>query len=409
MLDAFGKCRPRPDQLVAIGSETYPYYRPVTERLDDGEVVIGGRAVLMAGSNDYLALSDDPRLKAAATEALDRHGTGNSGSRLLNGSLPLHEELEAELAAFLGMEAAMVVSTGYQANLTLSALFAHQDVVYADRLVHASLMDAVRLGHARLVRYRHNDLAHLERLLKAADPRDGRLVLSEGMFSTDGDLCDVPGIARLARRHDARLILDCAHDAGLLGVGGRGAAEQLGRQAAVDVQTLTFSKCFGTLGGAVAGPRHVIDYLRHHARPAVFTASLPAGCAAAALAALRIIRTEPERRRRALAAGERLRAELAALGFGTAPGIAPAMAIPVGDTALCARMWKELLDEGVYTNAMVPPGVPEGKALIRLSVTAAHTDAQLTRIVDACTAAGRRLGLIAATQDGTAPLSLVTP
>ncbi|MEQ4725703.1 aminotransferase class I/II-fold pyridoxal phosphate-dependent enzyme [Nonomuraea sp. B19D2] len=408
MLDAFSKCRPRPDQQFIVESGTYPYYRPITERLENGEVVIGGRAVLMAGSNDYLALSNDPRLKSAAVDALGRHGVGNSGSRLLNGSLALHEELEAELADFLEMEAALVVSTGYQANLALGALFAHNDVVYVDRYIHASLVDATQLGQASVARYQHNDIGHLERLLETAGPDKGRLILSEGMFSTDGDLCDLPGIVRLARAHGARLILDGAHDVGLLGAGGRGAAEHFGQLAAVDVQTLTFSKCFGTLGGAVAGSRRVIDYLRHHARPAVFSASLPSGCVAAARAALHIIRTEPERRLRVMAAAERLRADLAALGFATAPGITPAIAIQVGDTLLCARLWKELLNEGVYTNAMVPPGVPRGKALIRLSVTAAHTDAHLARIVDACAAAGRRLGLIPAGQDGTAPPSALT-
>jgi 7-keto-8-aminopelargonate synthetase-like enzyme len=280
--------------------------------------------------------------------------------------------------------------------------------VYADRYIHASLTAATQLGQARVVRYRHNDIGHLEQLLKEAGRDEGGLILSEGMFSTDGDLSDLPGIVRLARSHGARLILDTAHDAGLLGAGGRGAAEHFGLQAAVDVQTLTFSKCFGTLGGAVAGPRHVIDYLRHHAQPAVFSASLPAACVAAARAALHIIRTEPERRLRVLAAAERLRADLAALGFATAPGITPAIAIQAGDTLLCARLWKELLNEGVYTNAMVPPATPGGKAVIRLSVTAEHTDAHLTRIADACAAAGRRLGLIATGQGDTEPSSVLT-
>ncbi|MEV4224928.1 aminotransferase class I/II-fold pyridoxal phosphate-dependent enzyme [Nonomuraea sp. NPDC049725] len=409
MLDAFGKCRPRPDQQLAIETGLYPYFRPITERLENGEVVIGGHAVLMAGSNDYLDLSQDPRLKAAAADAIGRHGAGNSGSRLLNGSLRLHEDLEAELADFLGKEAALVVSTGYQANLALAALFTPDDVVYTDQLIHASLVDATRLGRARVVRYRHNDMAHLERLLEEDGTGQGRLILSEGMFSAEGDLCDVPGAVRLSRAHGARLILDSAHDAGLLGAGGTGAAEHFGQQGAVDLQTLTFSKCFGTLGGAIAGPGHVIDYLRHHGRPAVFSASLPAGCLAAARAALHIIRTEPERRLRVLAAAAKLRADLTALGLPTAPGITPAIALQVGDTLMCLRLCKELLAEGIYTNAMVPPAVPGGKALVRLSLTAAHTDANLARIVDACAAAGRRLGLIPARPGHTVAASVLTP
>ncbi|MGW6497707.1 aminotransferase class I/II-fold pyridoxal phosphate-dependent enzyme [Nonomuraea angiospora] len=396
MLDVFSKCQPRPDVRFAITSGVLPYYHAISERLANGDVVVHGKRVLMAGSNDYLALSTDPRLKAAATAATTRLGTGNSGSRPINGTLALHESLEADLADFLRQEAALVVTTGYQANLALSALLASDDILFADKHVHASLLDAARLGQAALRRFRHNDAAHLESLLETADQDKGRLVLTEGMFSTNGDLGDLPSLARIAREHGARLIVDGAHDVGLLGEGGRGAAERLGVLDAVDVHTLTFSKCFGTLGGAVAGPRAVIDHLRLHARAAVFSASLPPGCTSAAHAALGIIGAEPERRRRVLAAARRLRADLTGLGFDTGLGITPAIPIRVGDPLLCMRLWKELLNEGVFTNAVIPPAVPDGKALIRISVTAAHSDAQLDRITDACEAAGRRLGLIPA-------------
>nr|WP_311132379.1 aminotransferase class I/II-fold pyridoxal phosphate-dependent enzyme [Nonomuraea gerenzanensis] len=221
MTDPFRKCRlPEAETLAATG--LYPYYLPVEGRPGGGEVVVGGRRVLMAGSNDYLALADDPRLKEAGAEALQRLGSGNSGSRVLNGTLALHETLERELAAFLGHEAAMVVSTGYQANLALSALFGPRDVLFADRRIHASLIDAARLGQATLRRYRHNDMTQLAGMLEAADPEAGAIVLTEGMFSVGGDLCDLPGIAKLAARHGARVVLDSAHDAGLLGAGGRG-------------------------------------------------------------------------------------------------------------------------------------------------------------------------------------------
>lgn len=394
MTDAFSKCRPPRELEIILASGLYPYHRPIEERLDDGEVVVGGRRVLMAGSNDYLALSTDARLKAAGVDAVRRLGSGNSGSRILNGTLTLHRTLEGELADFLGHETAMVVSTGFQANLVLSPLFGRHDVLLADRHIHASLIEATRLGHAQLRRYRHNDTSHLGRLLEEVDPAAGRLILTEGMFSVTGDLCDLPGIAELARRHGARVILDSAHDVGLLGAGGRGAAEHHERQPAVDVQTLTFSKCFGTLGGAVAGPRQVIDYLRHSARAALFSASLPPSCTAAALAALDIIRTEPERRRRVLAAARRLRSGLAAIGFPLTHADTPTVPLQIGDALLCCRFWTELFDEGVMANAMLPPSVPSGKALIRLSVTAAHTDAHVDRILEAVAVVADRLKVI---------------
>lgn len=386
-IDAFAKCRP-PQVLADV---IYPYYQPIQERLSDVEVIIGGRRVLMAGSNDYLGLSNDPRLKAAAGEALRRFGTGNSGSRVLNGTLGSHQRLEGELADFLGHEAAMVVSTGYQANLALSPLFGSSDLLLADRHIHASLIEATRLGQAGLQRYRHNDTAQLAKLLRAADPAGGLMIVTEGMFSVAGDLCDLPGIADLAARFGARVIVDGAHDVGLLGAGGRGAAEHLGRLPAVDVQTVTFSKCFGTTGGAVTGPAHVIDHLRHHARSAMFSASLSPACTAAALAALDVIRTEPERRRRAIAAGRRLRSGLAAFELPMAAADTPTVALEVGDAESCCRLWKELFDQGVLANAMLPPSVPGGKALIRLSVTASHTDVQVDRILEAVAGAVRRI------------------
>ncbi|MGW2154537.1 aminotransferase class I/II-fold pyridoxal phosphate-dependent enzyme [Nonomuraea sp. NPDC001699] len=405
MSDAFSKCQPRPDVRFALDSGFFPYYHPISERLADGEAVMDGKPVLMAGSNDYLALSNDPRLKAAAVAATTRLGAGNSGSRPSNGTLALHEDLEADLADFLHQEAALVVTTGYQANLALSALLAADDILFADKHVHASLLDAARLGQAELRRFRHNDVAQLNDQLETADQDRGRLIMTEGMFSTDGDLGDLPSLARIADRHGARLIVDGAHDVGLLGASGKGAAEHLGVLDAVDVQTLTFSKCFGTLGGAVAGPRHVIDHLRLHARAAVFSASLPPACTAAAHAALGIIRTESERRLAVLASARRLRADLTDLGFDTGPGSTPTIPVHVGDPLLCLRLWKELLNEGVFTNAMIPPAVPNGRALIRISVTAAHSDLQLDRITDACQAAGRRLELIPAQRPPTTPAS----
>jgi 8-amino-7-oxononanoate synthase len=394
MLDVFDRCRLHEDFQAVADLGAYPYYRAVQDRLATGEVIIDGRALVTAGSNDYLGLSADPRLKEAACRATIRLGTGTSGSRLVNGSLSLHEELEGRLAAFLGQEAAMVTSTGFLANMALGALAGPRDTVLADVLIHASLIDSFRSAGARLRRYRHNDMDHLGRLLDACDPAAAGLIVSEGMFSTTGTLCDLPGIAKRARRHGVRVVLDGAHDIGLLGAGGRGAAEHHGLESAVDLHTVAFSKCFGTTGGAVAGPEQIIVYLRHHARSMVFSAALSPACTAAALAALDVIETEPERRHRALAAAARLRADLGGLGFRTGTSETPIIPVHVGDVLMCCRLWTELFQEGVFTTAMVPPSVPDGEALIRVSATALHTDAQLDRIAAAFATAGRRLGLI---------------
>ncbi|TMR99795.1 aminotransferase class I/II-fold pyridoxal phosphate-dependent enzyme [Nonomuraea basaltis] len=394
MVDVFAKCRLPETYRFVKDLGVYPYYQAVEERPGGGEVVIDGQVLVQAGSNDYLGLSGDERVKEAAVEATRRLGVGSGGSRLSNGSLALHEELEARLAAFLGRAAVMVTSAGYLANLALGALIGPGDTVIGDRLVHACLIDAVRLSGARLRRYRHNDMDHLERLLDASDPGAGRLIITEGMFSTSGSVCDLPGIAKLARAYGARVVMDSAHDVGLLGATGRGAAEQHGLEGAVDLQTITFSKALGTLGGAVAGPEEIIAYLRHYARSMVFTAALSPACAGAALAALEIIAAEPERRHRLRVAAERLSGELAAMGYAVVPSDRPVIAVPVGDDLLCFRLWRELFDEGVFTTAMISPGVPPGQALIRVSVTAAHTESQVERIVSAFAAAGRRLRLV---------------
>lgn len=393
MADVFDRCREYRAYEIAVGAGIYPYYHPIQEWLSPTEVRVGGRRVLMAGSNDYLALAREPRVVAAAARAVSRYGATNSGSRLLNGTLELHEQLERRLARFLRREAALVVTSGYQANLALAALLGRDTVVLADRENHASLTDAVTLGRAAHRRYRHNDLDHLDRLL-AAEPHAAKVIVTDGVFSAGGDLCDLPGIVALARSHRARVVVDGGHDVGLLGRRGRGVPEHFGVEDGVDLVTVTLSKCFGSLGGVLAGPAEVIRYLRHHARSLVFAASLPPANVAAALAALDIVETEPFRRRRVFALAERVHNGLRALGFRTGASRTPIIPVQVGDERLCLRFWTELLAEGVFTNAMVPPGVPLGEALIRVVATAAHTDDQAARIVDAFAVVGRRLGVI---------------
>ncbi|WP_170223205.1 aminotransferase class I/II-fold pyridoxal phosphate-dependent enzyme [Nonomuraea turkmeniaca] len=399
MIDVFTRCRPHEAFEYGRRRGIVPHYRVVQERPAAGEVVIDGRTLIMAGSGDYLALAADPRVKEAACRAIGTWGLSTGGARASSGSTVLHEELEARLAAFLGRPAAMVLASGYLANLTLAALVGRDDLVFADALIHASLVDALLVSQARLRRYRHNEIEHLESLLARADQDRGAqdrgaLIVTEGMFSPTGGLCDLPGIAKAASRHGVRVVMDSAHDAGVMGAHGRGAAEHYGLESAVDVQTVPFSKSFGTIGGAVAGPEEVIVHLRHHARAMVFSAALPPASAAATLAALDIITDEPERRQRVLATATEIGDELTGMGFRILHSGTPIVAVHIGDTLPCYLFWNELFNQGVFTTAMIPPSVPEGQALIRLGLTAAHTDAQAERILSAFATAGRVMHLI---------------
>ncbi|MET9873533.1 pyridoxal phosphate-dependent aminotransferase family protein [Actinacidiphila glaucinigra] len=373
-----------------------PFYRTM-HMTGAGEAVVEGRDVVMAGCNDYLGLSTDPRVTAAAAEALTRYGASCSGARTLNGTLPLHGELEARIADFLGTEAAAVVTTGFQANLAVAAMIGRGDIVFSDMSNHASLVDGIRLGAGRRVLYPHSDTARLDTLLEqatAAEPTAGKILVTDGMFSMDGDLCRLPALAELAARHGARLVVDGAHDIGLLGPGGRGVAEHFGLMDRVDLFTGTLSKCFGSTGGFLAGPAHVIDYLRYSARSILFSASMPPAALAAGIAALGIAAAEPWRRRRVLALAEALRGGLRALGYDTGDSVTPVVPVLVGDATTCALMWQALLDEGVFTNAVGAPAVPEGRCVIRVTMQATHSDVHLERILDAFAAAGRRVGLV---------------
>ncbi|MFF2130683.1 aminotransferase class I/II-fold pyridoxal phosphate-dependent enzyme [Streptomyces olivochromogenes] len=391
--DIFAK-RLSPVMQTMTGFGPRPLYQAVEAR--DGEAVVEGKRVVMTACNDYLGLSGDPRVAVAAAAAVKRYGTSCSGSRLIGGTLPLHEELERRVAAFLGREAAIVTTTGCQANLALTPLFGRGDVVFSDMANHASLVDAVRAGWADSRRYRHCDMGHLERQLAVAVADAAKVIITDGLFSVEGDLCRLPEIVDLARRHGSRLVVDGAHDIGLMGAGGRGVAEHFGLMDAVDLYTGTFSKCFGSIGGFVAGPAEVIHFLRYTSRSVIFTASMPPASVAAALAALEITVAEPERRTRAFEVARQVKSGLGALGFDTGASATPIVPVHIGPTELCGRMWQEVLNEGVFTSVVVTPAVPESRALIRLSLQAVHTDDHINRILDAFAAAGRRLGLIPA-------------
>jgi 8-amino-7-oxononanoate synthase len=383
----------RADEAVAAGM--HPYFKPIA-RQHGGTVTVNGKEMVITGSNDYLGLTQDQRLKEAARSALDDFGTSCTGSRFLTGTLTLHELLEERLAAFLHKEAALTFSAGYLGCLSvISALTGRHDILYFDRENHACLYDGARLAFGQLRKYEHNDLAHLERLLaKDADKPGGRLIVTDGVFSMSGHIARLPEIVRIARRYGARVVVDDAHATGVLGANGRGSAEYFGLDEQIDLIVGTFSKSFGSVGGFLAGPRQVINYVKHKARPFIFTAALPAMQMAAALKALEIIESEPEHRAILWSNVDRLHGGLKALGFDTLGSETPIVPVLIGPDDLTMLFWKGLWEEGIFTTPALPPGVPSGQAIIRTSVNANHTLEQLDALLAAFETVGKRFGII---------------
>ncbi|MFQ5947197.1 MAG: aminotransferase class I/II-fold pyridoxal phosphate-dependent enzyme, partial [Anaerolineae bacterium] len=363
-MDLYAKCRrfKAAQNLMAAGC--YPYFQPI-ESPQEPEIVVRGRRMIMIGSNNYLGLSTHPKVKEAARLALERYGTGCGGSRFLNGTQDLHEELEWKLARFKGREAALLFSTGFQTNLgILSALGGKGDVLIADRWDHASIVDGCRLSFGQTRRFRHNDMADLERVLARSGKR-GKLIVVDGVFSMEGDIANLPKIVRLARKYKARIMLDDAHATGILGKSGRGTAEHFGLEQEVDLVMGTCSKVLASIGGFVAGRAEVIHYIQHHARSLIFSASLPPPCVSAISAALDVIEAEPERRERLWENAERMRQGLTALGFDTGLSKTPIIPVILGDTAKAIQMSNLLLDEGVFVTGFGYPVVPQGTARVR--------------------------------------------
>ncbi len=392
-MDIFEKCHSYTEAKDAMREGIYPYFIPMTES-EGTESVFHGHRLIMCGSNNYLGLTTDSRVHQAAIDAVKRFGTSCTGSRFLNGTLELHEQLEHELADWLGKEAALVFSTGMQTNLgTISALVGRGDLILLDKDDHASIVDGARLGWGETRRFRHNDMQDLERLLsKEADGR-GKLVVVDGLYSMGGDLALLPEIAALCKRYGARLMVDDAHGIGVMG-GGRGTAAHFNLDREVDLIMSTFSKSFASLGGFVVGDEPVIHYIKHHARALIFSASIPAANAAAALAALRIMRTEPERSARVNVIGERVRRELTGMGFNIGQSVSPIIPIVIGDTPRTIMTWKALFDAGVFVNPILAPAVPAGTELLRTSYMATHTDEQIDRVLEVYRQVGRQVGLI---------------
>ncbi len=360
----------------------YPYFLPLEES-EGTEVVMDGRTLVMFGANNYLGLTHDPRVREAAAEAVSRYGTSCTGSRLMNGTLALHLELEDRLARFLGTERALVFATGYQSNLGAITTFLNEDhVAVCDKEIHASVIDGVRMAGARLARFRHNDPDDLDRVLsRHADTP--AMVMIDGVYSMGGDIARLPEINAVARRHGARVLLDDAHGLGVVGPGGRGTAAHHGRTADIDLLVSTFSKSLASVGGVVAASGEVVDYLRHTARPLLFSAALPPADTAAALAALTILEAEPDRPALARRHAIRVRSALRVLGYDCGDSATPIIPVLIGEEFATIAAWKALTERGVYTNPVVTPAVAPGRGILRVSCMATHTDAHIDRLVTA--------------------------
>jgi 8-amino-7-oxononanoate synthase len=383
----------RADEAVAAGM--HPYFKPIAEQ-HGGEVVVGGRTMVITGSNDYLGLTQDPRLKDAARDALNYFGTSCTGSRFLTGTLTLHEELETRLATFLNKEAALTFSAGFLGCLSVvSAITGRHDILYFDRENHACLYDGARLSYGTLRKYEHNDLDDLERLLERdTDKPGGRIIVTDGVFSMSGHVANLPRIVEIARKHGARIIVDEAHATGVFGNHGRGTPNHFGLDDDIDIIVGTFSKSFASVGGFMAGPRAVVNYIKHKARPFIFTAALPAMQMAAALKALEIMESEPQHQDQLWSNIHYYRTKMNALGFNTLGSESAIVPVLIGEDDTALVFWKGLWEEDIFTTPSVSPGVPPGEAIIRTSVNANHTREQLDKLLDAFETVGKRLGII---------------
>ncbi len=392
-MDIFEKCYQYTQAKDVIKEGFYPYFIPLNEN-EGTEVEFEGHRLIMCGSNNYLGLTMHPKVRQAAIDAIERYGTSCTGSRFLNGTLVLHEQLEKELAEFVSKDNSLVFSTGMQVNLgTISTLVGRSDVVILDKDDHASIVDGARLGYGKIERFKHNDIDHLEKVLQSIPENLGKLIVVDGVFSMGGDLADLPGIIPLAKKYSARIMVDDAHGIGVTGKG-YGTAAQFGVGEEVDLIMATFSKSFASLGGFIAGDEDIIHFIKHTARSLIFSASIPAANAAAALAALDIIRKEPERVDRVNAIAERMRKELKRMGFNVGESVTPIVPVIIGDNNKTFRTWKSLFEKGVFVNPVISPAVPPGMQLLRTSYMATQTDEQIDKVLEIFNDVGKTLEII---------------
>ena len=393
-MDLFEKCAQAVEFESGLKqSGHYCFFRRL-ESPQDAEVVVNGKRVIMIGSNNYLGLTNHPRVKEAAIKAIEKYGTGCAGSRFLNGNLEIHEELEKKLAKFLRKEAALVFATGYQTNLgVISALVERNDAAIIDMSDHASIMDGCRLSFGEVRKYQHNDMDALERALEANKGKN-KLIVLDGVFSMEGDIADLPAIVKLARAYGAKIMLDDAHAVGVLGEGGRGTAEHFGLENEVDLIMGTHSKALAAIGGYIAGPSDAISWIKHLSRSMIFSASLPPPLVASVSAALDIIEEQPELRARLWSNTHKMLKGYKALGYDTGTSATPIIPVVIKDTMKTYEMCRLLFENGVFVNAVISPAVPQGRELLRTSFMATHTEEQLDQVLAAFDKVGRQVGVI---------------
>ena len=381
-MDIFDKCY-EPSLAKQVREQgIYPYFHALQSR-QDKEVVMEGKRRIMLGSNNYLGLTTQPEVIEAGVKALEKYGTGCSGSRFLNGTLQMHLELEEELAQFLNKEAAMTFSTGFQSNLgIISAIAKHGDYILNDKENHASIYDACRLSYAKTLSYRHNDMGELERILKQIEGKGGILIVTDGVFSMSGDIANLPEIVRLARKYGARVMVDDVHGLGVLGEGGRGTANHFGLDDEVDIYMGTFSKSLASLGGYMAAKAEVVDYVKHASRPFIFSASIPPSSCAVALAALRYLKAHPEIVSRLRSLSDYARRGYKAKGIRIIEASTPIIPIYTYEVENTIRKAHDIYEDGVYLNPVLPPATPPGECLLRTSYMATLTEPLLDEAIE---------------------------
>lgn len=394
-MDLFKKCEDYYPIVARVKNEGYyPYFIPIDSQ-PDHNVVIDGKRMIMLGSNNYLGLTADPRVKEAAIRATEKYGTGCTGSRFLNGTLDIHIELEEKLARFVHKEDCICFSTGYQTNLgSISALVHKGDYVVTDKLDHASIIDGAFLSRGAMKRFVHNDMDSLQQVLASLPADAGKLVVVDGLFSMQGDIVPLPELVPLCKRYGARIMVDEAHSAGVMGSTGAGVTEHFSLSEEVDLVMGTFSKSFASLGGFIAGERKVITFIRHNARSLIFSASMTPASVASALAALEIIIAEPQRREQLWRNTRMMLDGLPKLGFDIGTSESPVIPLHIGDDMKTLYFWKELHHAGVFVNPVLPPGVPPARCLIRTSYMATHTEEELHRALEIFQKVGVETGVL---------------
>jgi 8-amino-7-oxononanoate synthase len=392
-MELYDKCKKFTEAKKVKAMGFYPYFRVISSE-QDTEVIVNSKKTLMLGSNSYLGLTNHPKVKEASIAAIKKYGTGCAGSRFLNGTLDIHIKLEEILADLVGKESALAYSTGFQANLgVLSTIVGRGEYLILDKYDHASIIDGSRLSLGKLLRYKHNNMDDLERNLQKIKDK-AKLIVVDGIFSMEGDIAKLPEIIKLAKKYNSRVMVDDAHSIGVLGKNGSGTSDHFGLTDEVDIIMGTFSKSLASIGGFIAGDEIMIHYLEHFSRPYIFSASLPPASAASVIAAIDIMKSEPDRIDRLWQNTNKMQKGFKEMGYDIGVSETPIIPLHVGDMMTTFKMWKILADDGIFINPIIPPAVPPNDCLIRTSFMATHTDQQLNIALEKFEKVGKKLKII---------------